>query len=373
MHSFCGDRRLRKGFGPMMTCVDRGKMAATYSLCTADCLVMTFIDGQLCLWPDQEHYIVAYPQRCKVYHGQQDRSSRPHHSRSSVHPFLASGSLSSLLAHPRHPSALFKEIIYCLLFDPRWCHLLRTWKCENVLLDVEVHFEGESGELDAKLLRGKDGEEEYQLIKVEGDQIIPSPFTSLSLPYATLSSHQSEPYILEERQSPGFPVVALGGTFDRLHAAHKLLLHLGYFLAREKLIVGVMADDLLHTKTRADLVQPLNQRLDGVNAFLGRLGDGSIKLNVVEIHDALGPTRSDPNVQALVVSRETLSGGEYVNSTRKEGGLQELELFVVDVIAENGDVNLKEEMDEGKLKKMKMGSTGVRNWIAERGTGEQDR
>lgn len=126
MHSFCGDRRLRKGFGPMMTCVDRGKMAATYSLCTADCLVMTFIDGQLCLWPGQEHYIVAYPQRCKDYHGQQDRSSRPHHSRSSVHPFLASGSLSSLLAHPRHPSALFKEIIYCLLFDPRWCHLLRT-------------------------------------------------------------------------------------------------------------------------------------------------------------------------------------------------------------------------------------------------------
>ncbi|AAW41699.2 pantetheine-phosphate adenylyltransferase, putative [Cryptococcus deneoformans JEC21] len=282
----------------------------------------------------------------------------------------------------RAPQESFKALQSFLghIYTALWT---AQWKCENVLLDVEVHFEGESGELDAKLLRGKDGEEEYQLIKVEGvqetdlvaslDQIIPSPFTSLSLPYATLSSHQSEPYILEERQSPGFPVVALGGTFDRLHAAHKLLLHLGYFLAREKLIVGVMADDLLHTKTRADLVQPLNQRLDGVNAFLGRLGDGSIKLNVVEIHDALGPTRSDPNVQALVVSRETLSGGEYVNSTRKEGGLQELELFVVDVIAENGDVNLKEEMDEGKLKKMKMGSTGVRNWIAERGTGEQDR
>lgn len=43
-----------------------------------------------------------------------------------------------------------------------------------MLLDVEVHFEGESGELDAKLLRGKDGEEEYQLIKVEGGEL---PYT----------------------------------------------------------------------------------------------------------------------------------------------------------------------------------------------------
>nr|KIR50499.1 pantetheine-phosphate adenylyltransferase [Cryptococcus bacillisporus CA1280] len=258
------------------------------------------------------------------------------------------------------------------------------WKCENVLLDVEVHFEGESGELGAKLLRGKNGEEEYQLIKVEGvqetdlvaslDEIIPSPFTQLSLPFASLFSLQSESYTFSNQgRTPGFPVVALGGTFDRLHAAHKFLLHLGYFLAREKLIVGVMADDLLQTKTRADLVQPLDQRLDGVNAFLGRLGDGSIKLDVLEIHDALGPTKSDPNVQALVVSRETLSGGEYVNATRKKSGLQELELFVVDVIAESEDVNLKEEVDEGKLKKMKMGSTGMRNWIAERGTGEQDR
>lgn len=206
------------------------------------------------------------------------------------------------------------------------------------------------------------------------DEIIPSPFTQLSLPFASLSSLQSEPYTLSNQgRTPGFPVVALGGTFDRLHAAHKFLLHLGYFLAREKLIVGVMADDLLQTKTHADLVQPLNQRLDGVNAFLGRLGDGSIKLDVLEIHDALGPTKSDPNVQALVVSRETLSGGEYVNATRKKSGLQELELFVVDVIAESEDVNLKEEMDEGKLKKMKMGSTGMRNWIAERGTSEPDR
>lgn len=35
-----------------------------------------------------------------------------------------------------------------------------------------MHFEGESGKLGDKLLRGKDDEEEYQLIKVEGGELL---------------------------------------------------------------------------------------------------------------------------------------------------------------------------------------------------------
>lgn len=49
-----------------------------------------------------------------------------------------------------------------------------------MLLDVEVHFEGESGELGAKLLRGKNGEEEYQVIKVEGGELTVQDFNSLT-------------------------------------------------------------------------------------------------------------------------------------------------------------------------------------------------
>lgn len=36
-----------------------------------------------------------------------------------------------------------------------------------------------------------------------------------------------------------YPVVALGGTFDHLHAGHKILLSMGAWIAKEKLIVGV--------------------------------------------------------------------------------------------------------------------------------------
>jgi cytidyltransferase-like protein len=38
---------------------------------------------------------------------------------------------------------------------------------------------------------------------------------------------------------PIHPVVALGGTFDHLHAGHKILLSMAAWIADEKVIIGV--------------------------------------------------------------------------------------------------------------------------------------
>ncbi|WVQ78065.1 hypothetical protein IAT38_000146 [Cryptococcus sp. DSM 104549] len=258
------------------------------------------------------------------------------------------------------------------------------WKCGGVLLDVEVHFEGEDGDVKGKVYRGEDGARP-QVIGLEG--VSPSELVSSLFPSPTLlpSIILLEPgiYTPPSPPTPAPAVSALGGTFDHLHAAHKLLLHLGLFLAGQRLIVGLMADNLLGSKSNAELVQKLDERMAVTEAFLRRVGGVSpnpagdagtddagsagVELAVGEIHDALGPTRDDPNIHALVVSRETLSGGAYVNRIRRETGLNELEMFVVDVIAERQEVDLRGEVDEGKLKAVKMGSTGIRKWIAEGG------
>jgi pantetheine-phosphate adenylyltransferase len=195
-------------------------------------------------------------------------------------------------------------------------------------------------------------------------------------------------------QSSEYPTVVLGGTFDHLHAAHKLLLQLSHFVCSRRIIVGVMSDSLLHSKSNASLVEPLPIRIKGVEGFLSRCGEG-ILIEVVEIHDPFGPSISDPDIQAIVVSKETKSGGEAVNRERKKGNLGVLQMFVIDVIAseqeeivgqeekdlreraagEGGEMkrsrDLSQVEDEGKLKELKMGSTAIRQWIKD-GEGKGD-
>lgn len=194
-----------------------------------------------------------------------------------------------------------------------------------------------------------------------------------------------------ESSTGGYHTTALGGTFDHLHAAHKLLLHLSLFLTTNKLIVGLMTPSLLVSKSNTQLLEPLDERIRKVNDFLRRIDIAGVELDVCEIHDPYGPTAWDGDIQALVVSRETMSGGEAVNKKRREGGLGELDIWVIDVIAaepepdsaspagreqgislgdkSSGDLatiktrDLTLETDEGKLKALKMGSTAIRQWI----------
>lgn len=42
-----------------------------------------------------------------------------------------------------------------------------------------------------------------------------------------------------DKVKPSFLVVSLGGTFDHLHAGHKILLSMGAWIAQNKVIVGV--------------------------------------------------------------------------------------------------------------------------------------
>jgi len=165
----------------------------------------------------------------------------------------------------------------------------------------------------------------------------------------------------------------MGGTFDHLHAAHKLLLHAALFITEVRLIVGVISAKLLASKTNANLIESLEQRLNSVNGFLRRCGLGSIIPYVVEIEDALGPTAWDPEVTAIAVSRETMGGAREVNRVRGSKGLSILDVLSVDVISgtlesDSGEDILRTvdlgSVSEDQLKHMKMGSTGVREWMA---------
>ncbi|KAI1748857.1 cytidylyltransferase [Xylaria castorea] len=170
---------------------------------------------------------------------------------------------------------------------------------------------------------------------------------------------------LPPTQSKTYPVVCLGGTFDHLHAGHKLLLTAAAILLKvpenpatppARFVIGVTGDELLKRKKYAELVQPWDLRVTNVIEFLAsilqlsksgwadpdvikkddkviaRYRDGAIEIHCVLIRDAFGPTTAEEEMDVLVVSGETRSGGDAVNARRRELGWHDLEIFEVDVL-----------------------------------------
>ena len=58
--------------------------------------------------------------------------------------------------------------------------------------------------------------------------------------------------------------VVLGGTFDRLHAGHKILLSAALLRCDTCLTVGVTSPSLLTKKVLTELIQPVDQRVASV-------------------------------------------------------------------------------------------------------------
>lgn len=65
-----------------------------------------------------------------------------------------------------------------------------------------------------------------------------------------------------------YDVVVLGGTFDHLHAGHKILLTISGWLASRQVTVGVSTDDLLKNKKYANMLESLDCRQGSVKDFM---------------------------------------------------------------------------------------------------------
>ncbi|WEW59225.1 phosphopantetheine adenylyltransferase [Emydomyces testavorans] len=164
--------------------------------------------------------------------------------------------------------------------------------------------------------------------------------------------------------------VAVGGTFDHLHTGHKLLLtatvlaldpYVGQSPQKRRIVtIGITGDEMLVNKKYSEFLESWEERWRGVWAFLQsivtfssdcaqikfeRLSNpgpngkrvivsigANLEFRIVQISDPFGPTITDEDITALVVSKETRSGGKSVNDEREKNGWAKLEVFEVDVL-----------------------------------------
>ena len=195
--------------------------------------------------------------------------------------------------------------------------------------------------------------------------------------------------------------VIVAGTFDHFHAGHKLLVQASALLMalpgvnssgsqRASLIIGISGNALLKDKKFASELEAWPVRAQSVLDFLSTillsplspenqetLGDdaeiravfcdGRLLVRCVNIEDVYGPTITEEDIDAIVVSAETRAGGAAVNKKRAEQGWRELELYEIDVLSpytegeEDGEANASDPSDFSA----KISSTDIRRLQAE--------
>lgn len=88
---------------------------------------------------------------------------------------------------------------------------------------------------------------------------------------------------------------------------------------------------MIAAKKLPELVLPLQQRMNDVREFLNDI-DSTLSYEIVPIQDPFGPTATDPDLDLIVVSEETMKGGEKVNEIRRGKNFRELQIYSIPLI-----------------------------------------
>ncbi len=123
--------------------------------------------------------------------------------------------------------------------------------------------------------------------------------------------------------------VVVGGTFDRLHDGHKSILSKAFEVG-ERVVIGIVSDEVEREKDVPD-IQPLEERKRALRDFLSARG-WLPRAKIVEIFDTVGPAADSEEFEAIVVTKETFSGAEKINSIREEKGLDKLDIIKVPLV-----------------------------------------
>jgi len=139
------------------------------------------------------------------------------------------------------------------------------------------------------------------------------------------------------RRTRAYKAVALGGTFDILHAGHRHLLAEAFKLG-DVVYIGVTSDRFVAELNKKHLVHSYSFRVRKIREFL-RSHRWASRSKIRTLNEPYGPAARRRDLEALVVSRGTISSGRRLNELRQRRGLASLSLHAVSLV----------RADDGKL------------------------
>jgi len=144
-----------------------------------------------------------------------------------------------------------------------------------------------------------------------------------------------------------YKMVATGGTFDHLHRGHIALLSRS-FDAGDAVVIGVTSDAFARREGK-NPDQSYTERVRALEEFIRKNFPGR-RYVIAKLDDYFGPGIASPDVQAIVVSKETAKRVRIANALREEKGYPPLETVVVDfVLAEDSKPISSTRIREGEI------------------------
>ena len=126
-----------------------------------------------------------------------------------------------------------------------------------------------------------------------------------------------------------YKTVATGGTFDHIHKGHVALLSRSFEVG-ERVVIGVTSDAFA-LKEGKNPDQTYEERVRSLEALIKKKFPNRTYL-ITKLDDYFGPGIASPEVQAIVVSKETAARVSMANALREAKGYPPLEVVVVDYI-----------------------------------------
>lgn len=132
-----------------------------------------------------------------------------------------------------------------------------------------------------------------------------------------------------------YKVVAVGGTFDYIHKGHRVLLMKAFEIG-EKVLIGVTSDRFVRLLGKSP-EKTLIKRIKVLKHFIAEVFPER-QFVIQPLDDYFGRLFFDDDVEAIVVSDETLSRVELANRLRAERRLKPVKAVIVErILADDGE------------------------------------
>jgi len=124
-----------------------------------------------------------------------------------------------------------------------------------------------------------------------------------------------------------YRTVATGGTFDHIHRGHIALLTKSFEVGGT-VVIGVTSDAFAR-KEGKNPDQSYEERLGALEDLIHRKFPGR-RYIIAKLDDYFGPGIASPDVQAIVVTKETAPRVPMANTLREAEGYPPLEVVLVE-------------------------------------------